>query len=105
MTDKEQKDFHKQWESVKYFTKELKEVNERIGKLSRWDKHGSHTQAINLALDDRDKIRKALTKNLDGKTYEEWQLTARKLIQLNGRLKKANDTIKRIEKEIQSLLP
>jgi len=105
MTEQEQSEFLKQWESVQYFTRELKEANDRISKLSRWDKNGSHMQAINLALDDRDKIRKALTKNLDDKTYEEWAASAKKISALNSRLNQAKATVKRIEEQIQNFQP
>lgn len=103
MTDAEIEKFRLDFDSIKYFNSQHKSAKTRISQLSKWDNDGSHTQAINLSIDDKNKLKKALDKALNGKTYEEWLRMSNTLTGLLSRRKKAKETLNNLEQKLLNL--
>ena len=74
------KSFRKEFATIVYIKGKLKSSKLYISKLSRYDKHDSHKEAILKAIENKDKILKELNEKLKGKTYEDWAEFSRKEI-------------------------
>jgi len=93
-----------EWEQIKEKMKSLRDSNEFIKKLSRWDKNGSHKTALNTAMDIRDILKMELDAMLKGKTYQEWQKMIDRAKKLNYRIEHAGSSIEKNKTELSKLL-
>lgn len=103
MTTEEQEIFKRDFKNIVWQKGQVSKCNDWIKRLTAWDKEGSHTKAINEAIERREVEKGKLQEMMRGKTYEDWQKASLRLTKLNVRLKVAEKKVKEMEAEINSL--
>lgn len=71
--------------------------------LTRWDKNGSHENALKNALQRRDEIKEDINAMLKGHKYDDWKLLSKKITIITGRVRRAKDTLEKSELELSRL--
>lgn len=96
--------FRRQFKHIVHLKGRVTRNNNYIKTLTRYDKEGSHKEAIKKAIQLREQSNKEYKASLRGRSYEEWLETSSRLSTLNSQLKKTEERIKVIEKEIKECL-
>lgn len=87
MTPEQIDSFRYTFKRIVYHKGRVVEENNKIKQLTRFDRNGSHTNAINRAIEKRNQERDKLNALLEGKTYDEWLEFSKKLSAINSGLK------------------
>lgn len=92
MTDAEYIEFKNEFKDIVNRKRRITEHARRIQDLHRWDKNGSHSDAINKAVDVISGMKKELNERMGGYDYGEWLKMSKDLTAIKGRLKQSHTT-------------
>ena len=95
--------FREEFKKIAWLRGEVTEVETRIKMMTRWDKNGSHENALQNALQRRDEIKKDINAMLKGRNYDDWKLLSKKITIITGRVKRAKETLEKSELELSRL--
>lgn len=89
MTIEEIEILKKEFKKIVYYRGLIKSQNNFIGTLSRFDKNGSHKQAILNAIERKNELLSVFNRMLKDRSYEEWKELMKKISKLKTQLDKA----------------
>ncbi len=92
------------WDDIKKYQEQIRGLTEAIGRMSKFDKYGSHKKAILGFQGDRDMVKMKQKPLLNGLSYEDWKLKGAKLSVLKQKLYTARRRVDIICEEINELI-
>ena len=105
MNQQEIAKFREEFKRIVCLRRDLTEVEARIKIMTRWDKNGSHKNALDNAIERQCSIRNEFKTLKKGHNYDDWQLFNKQITSIVGRIKNAKkkDTIEKLELELSRL--
>ncbi len=103
MNQEQQEQFRKEYKAILNRTREIKKTNEYLKTMSRYDKNGSHKNAILKGLNDKDKFKAELEILLKGISYKRWTETSKNLMYFIYKINQKKSTYKNWEEKLNNL--
>ena len=95
--------FRKEFKTIVRVKGEIVSKSLHVTDLYRWDKNGSHANAIERAEAAVRTKRDDFKSKLKGKSYEDWKAMSRKISYIQARRKKAVAAMEKCDKELEGL--
>lgn len=95
--------FRDEFRSIIYQRSQLSAAICRIKEYSRFDKNGSHANAIRKTMDQAKEIERIIDEKLKGKSYDQWREFSKKLTAISSKVKIAKTKYDKATLQLQSL--
>jgi NAD+--asparagine ADP-ribosyltransferase len=103
MDELEIKQFKLTFKQIVYQKGKITECNNRIRQLTKWDKNGSHKEAILRAIGKRDEQKKIVEEMLKGLSYDDWKSLSKRISYCCQKLKGSRDLRLRYQNDLNKI--